>query len=165
MPLNPIPILFARMAGASLLLWVWSAPRAVWVGFGVFCALVFCLIAFTAYGSDQEMTDRPRAALQALDKATARTHAFTIDIGTTVQIGTLFIRVPACRVAPPMAERPEAAAFVQAWEEPPPTGEPRWVFSGWMFASSPAVSAMDHPVYDVWVTGCPDAQADAPPSD
>ncbi len=104
------------------------------------------------------MTDRPRAALQALDKATARTHAFTIDVGTTVQIGTLFIRVPACRVAPPMAERPEAAAFVQAWEEPPPTGEPRWVFSGWMFASSPAVSAMDHPVYDVWVTGCPEAE-------
>jgi len=111
------------------------------------------------------MTDRPRAALQALDKATARTHAFTIDVGTTVQIGTLFIRVPACRVAPPMAERPEAAAFVQAWEEPPPTGEPRWVFSGWMFASSPAVSAMDHPVYDVWVTGCPETQEDAPASD
>jgi hypothetical protein len=159
MPLSPVHVMIARMIGSCALLWAWSAPRAVWVGFSVFCVLAICFFVLTARGESQEMTDRPRARLQALDKATARTAAFTMDVGQTVQMGSIFIRVTACRAAPELAE-PESAAFVQVWEEEPPEFRPSWVFSGWMFASSPAVSAMDHAVYDVWVVSCLPAGAE-----
>ena len=95
----------------------------------------------------------PAVRLQALDKITARTLVFNMDIGTTVQMGQLFIRAAACRSASPLDEQ-ESAAFVQVWETPKELQEPDWVFSGWMLASSPALSAMDHPVYDVWVVEC-----------
>lgn len=51
-------------------------------------------------------------------------------------------------------EKPESAAFLQIWEKKPADEKPKWVFSGWMFASNPSLSAMDHPVYDVWVINC-----------
>lgn len=100
-----------------------------------------------------EMEDYPSVKLQGLDKSTARTTTFEAKVGSTITYGPLFIRIQACRKAPPI-ETPESAAFLQIWEVPPETGKSEWVFSGWMFASSPALSAMDHPVYDVWVLDC-----------
>lgn len=99
------------------------------------------------------MEDYPSVKLQGLDKSTARTTTFEAKVGSTITYGPLFIRVQSCRKAPPI-EKPESAAFVQIWEVPPETGKSEWVFSGWMFASSPALSAMDHPVYDIWVLDC-----------
>ncbi len=97
--------------------------------------------------------DYPSVRLQSLDKVTARTMTFQARVGATVKFGPLYIKTRACR-KPPVAEKPEAAAFLQIWEDNVKTGEPHWVFSGWMFASSPALSAMDHPIYDVWVLDC-----------
>lgn len=97
--------------------------------------------------------DYPTVRLQSLDKVTARTMTFQARVGATVKFGPLYIKTRACR-KPPIAEKPEAAAFLQIWEDNAKTGEPHWVFSGWMFASSPALSAMDHPIYDVWVLDC-----------
>ncbi|MEM6780617.1 MAG: DUF2155 domain-containing protein [Pseudomonadota bacterium] len=99
------------------------------------------------------MQDFPVVKMQSLDKVTARTETFEAKVGTTIQFGPLYIRVQACRKSDPIDE-PESAAFIQVWEVPPETGKSEWVFSGWMFASSPALSAMDHPVYDVWVLDC-----------
>ncbi len=96
--------------------------------------------------------DQRFAVLQALDKITARVMRLEVEVGHTVPFGTLAITVDACRIAPP-EETPENAAFVVAVDQPP-NGEPRTVFSGWMFSSSPALSAMDHPVYDIWVVRC-----------
>ncbi len=67
------------------------------------------------------------------------------------------ITVRSCRVAPP-EETPEAASYIDV-SEVKPGGNGAKVFNGWMFASSPALSAMEHPVYDVWVTGCKDAES------
>ncbi len=104
-----------------------------------------------------EMEDMPIAVLRSLDKVTARTSTFEIPIDKTVTFGgSLFIRVKACREAPPIAT-PESAAFLQIWEHRPDDVKSRWVFSGWMFASSPSLSAMDHPVFDVWVIDCKNA--------
>lgn len=99
--------------------------------------------------------DLPFVRLRSLDKVTARTMTFEIPVGKTVRFGQLYIKVQACRKAPPL-DPPESAAFLQIWE---PTDEEKpdpseWVFSGWMFASSPALSSMDHPIYDVWVIDC-----------
>ncbi len=112
-------------------------------------AFIFTNVA-TAHA---EMEDYPSIKLQALDKSTARTITFEAEVGSTIEYGRLFIKIQACRKAPAL-ETPESAAFIQVWEVPPESKKSDWVFSGWMYASSPALSAMDHPVYDVWVLDC-----------
>lgn len=92
------------------------------------------------------------AVLQTLDKVTARVSTFDAPVGQTVRFGTLAIIARACDKRPP-EEQPESAAFLDIAEVRP--GEPTVsVFRGWMYASSPALSAMEHPVYDVWVLDC-----------
>lgn len=96
--------------------------------------------------------DQAYAVLRGLDKITARVMRLEVAVGETVDFGTLDIAVRACRSTTP-DEPPENAAFLQIDDEPP--GQtPSRVFSGWMFSSSPALSAMDHPVYDVWLVEC-----------
>jgi hypothetical protein len=98
------------------------------------------------------------ALLQGLDKVTARVSPLRAPIGVPTEFGTLEIVARACRGTPP-TEPPESAAFLEIRELPPasePDAPPTKLFSGWMFASSPAVSALEHPVYDVWVIGCED---------
>ncbi len=121
-----------------------------------FC-LATALAAFSALTpiapAHAVMEDYPSIKLQGLDKSVGRTVTFEAAVGSTIQYGPLFIKIHACRKAPPI-EKPESAAFLQIWEVPPGEQKSAWVFSGWMFASSPALSAMDHPVYDVWVLDC-----------
>lgn len=111
------------------------------------------------------MVDYPVVKLQSLEKTTARTSTFEANVGSTVKFGSLFIRVQACRKAPPI-EQPESAAFLQIWQVVKDTTTqeetPEWVFSGWMFASSPGLSSMDHPFYDVWVLDCLEAKTPQP---
>jgi hypothetical protein len=98
------------------------------------------------------MNDMQVAELQALDKITARVSHLEIKVGDTATFGSLNIAVKACRKAP-AENTPESAVFLQIWEQKP--GEDsQWVYSGWMFASSPALAAMDHPVYDIWLVDC-----------
>ena len=92
------------------------------------------------------------AVLQALDKVTARISTFEAPVGDSVRFGTLHIIARACDKRPP-EETPESAAFLDISEIKP--GEPtEGIYRGWMFASSPALAAMEHPVYDVWVVDC-----------
>lgn len=93
----------------------------------------------------------PAALLQGLDKVTARVSTFEAPIGQTVKFGTLAIAALTCQKHPP-EESPEAAAFLKITEVRPEG--PEQVFSGWMFASSPALHPLQHPVYDVWVIDC-----------
>lgn len=101
--------------------------------------------------------DNEYAVLQALDKISARVSRIVTRVGEPATFGTLDISVRACRTRPP-EETPENAAFLQIVDNPPEEEE-TLAFSGWMFSSSPAVSALDHPVFDVWVVSC----ADQPP--
>jgi hypothetical protein len=104
------------------------------------------------------------AVLQGLDKVTARVSTIEAPIGTTVRFGTLEVIVRECDKRPP-EEPPETAAFVDIWEAR--SGEAAVsLFRGWMFASSPALSALEHPVYDIWVLDCAGGQlaGDEPPA-
>jgi hypothetical protein len=112
------------------------------------------LLSLQAY-AQETMTDHPIVKLQVLDKSTARTSTFEAKVGTTLEYGSIFIKIQACRKSAPL-EKPESAAFLQLWEVPINATKSEWIFSGWMFASSPALSAMDHAVYDVWVLDCLD---------
>lgn len=104
------------------------------------------------------------AVLQGLDKITARISTINVAVGQTVSFGSLQITLKACDKHPP-EETPESAAFLQVVEQK--QGEaPVTRFSGWMFASSPALSAMEHPVYDLWVLDCSGAmEPEAAPQD
>ena len=96
------------------------------------------------------------AILQGLDKITARISPIYATLGLPTYFGSLEIVIRACRETPP-TEVPESAVFMEIRELPPNADrerEPEMLFSGWMFASSPAVSALEHPVYDVWVVDC-----------
>ena len=99
------------------------------------------------------------AVLQALDKVTARVSTIDAPVGEIVTFGTMEIVARNCDKRPP-EETPESAAFVDIWEVRP--GEAAVsIFRGWMFASSPALSAMEHPVYDVWVLDCRNSSVNA----
>lgn len=117
-------------------------------------------VAQTATG--REMEARPIALLQSLDKGTARTATFEVPVGEARRVGTLTVRVRACRESLPI-DPPESAAFLEIWDMRP-NESAVGVFSGWMFASSPALSALEHPTYDVWVVECRNPATSAPPS-
>ncbi|MCG8493890.1 MAG: DUF2155 domain-containing protein [Sneathiellales bacterium] len=90
--------------------------------------------------------------LRALDKVTARTQDLTVPIDGSVKYGTLEITPRKCLKRPP-EETPETSTFLEI-REMKPEEETLLLFSGWMFASSPALNALEHPVYDVWVIDC-----------
>ena len=121
------------------------------------------LISATAFGagvivillgmvSPGEAAPHGTAVLRGLDKVTARVSTIQAPIGLTVRFGTLEVIVRHCDKRPP-EEPPESAAFMDIWEIR--SGEAAIsLYRGWMFASSPALSALEHPVYDIWVLDC-----------
>ena len=115
-----------------------------------------------------------RAVFSGLDKITGRIISFDAAIGETVQFGALQVTARACYTRPP-TEATNTDAFVEV-DEVTLQGEIKRIFTGWMFASSPGLHAVEHPVYDVWLTDCaspapgsvaqsipPPAPAGAPP--
>ncbi len=96
--------------------------------------------------------ERKIAELRGLDKVTARISTIEAVIDQPVRFGALEIVVRSCNKRPP-EEPPEVGAFLEITERRPGS-DPTKVFSGWMFASSPALNALENPVYDVWVIDC-----------
>ncbi len=115
---------------------------------------VAAALAFLAVVPAMAQTPAPRdiAVLRGLDKITGVISTFDVPLERSVRFGTIEIVVRACRKRPP-EEPPESAAFVEI-RDVRPSVESRALFAGWMFASSPALSALEHAVYDVWVIDC-----------
>lgn len=90
--------------------------------------------------------------LRGLDKITGRPTNISAPIGKQVTFATLTITARFCYSTPP-SETPETAAFVQV-EDRRPDQPARKIFSGWMYASSPGLNGVEHPLYDVWVISC-----------
>ena len=106
----------------------------------------------TAASADGPVRPHLVAVLRGLDKITARAETLRLPMGEPVTYGTLRLTARACLTTPP-TETPESAVFLEIEEvEPGRAAEPR--FTGWMFASSPSLSALEHPVYDVWLVEC-----------
>lgn len=98
------------------------------------------------------LADTNIAILQGLDKVTARISKIDAVINQPIRFGTLLLTVRACQKAPP-EETPEVSIFVEVSDIKQGVS-PVVIFTGWMFASSPALSALEHPVYDVWAFDC-----------
>jgi hypothetical protein len=108
----------------------------------------------------------PQAVFSGLDKITGRIISFDVAINETVQFGALQVTPRVCYSRPP-TETPNTDSFVEV-DEVTLQGEIKRIFDGWMFAASPGLHAVEHPVYDVWLTDCKGgqpavAEAPAPP--
>jgi hypothetical protein len=112
----------------------------------------------------QKITNK-QAVFSGLDKITGRIISFDVDIDETVQFGALRVRPRVCYTRP-ATENANTDAFVEV-EEITLQGEVKKIFSGWMFAASPGLHGVEHPIYDVWLVDCkgPDTTIaqDAPP--
>jgi hypothetical protein len=94
----------------------------------------------------------PTAVFSGLDKITGRIITFDAAIDETVQFGALQVTPRACYTRPP-TEIQNTTAFVEV-DEITLAGDIKRIFTGWMFASSPGLNAIEHPIYDVWITDC-----------
>ena len=112
-------------------------------------AAALCLAPGQAFA---DKIKHPTAVFAGLDKITGRIIAFDVAIDETVQFGTLQITPRACYTRPP-TEAPLTLGFAEV-DEVTTTNEFKRIFSGWMFAASPGLHGVEHPVYDVWVTDC-----------
>lgn len=96
--------------------------------------------------------ENPIAVFAALDKVTGRISPLEIPIGVSVEFGALTVTPRVCNTRPP-TEPPLTSAFVEI-DETKLSGEKLRIFTGWMFAESPGLHAVEHPVFDVWLTNC-----------
>ncbi len=99
-----------------------------------------------------EPISNPIAVFSGLDKITAVIRTFEVPVDTTVLFGTLEVTPRICNTRPPI-ETPKTTAFVDV-KERRHGNKPKRIFSGWMFADSPGLSGVEHPVYDVWLIDC-----------
>ena len=122
-------------------------------------------LALAATAAAQETARAAGAVLRGLDKVAGTSTDLTVRAGETAAFGSLAITVAECRYP---ADNPASDAYVNLDIYDTAGG---LLFGGWMIASSPALSALDHPRYDVWVLGCtlpetaPDAASDDTSSD
>jgi hypothetical protein len=107
-----------------------------------------------------ETISNPIAAFSGLDKITGRITSFDVYIDETVQFGALQLTPRACYTRPP-TETQRTSVFLEVDQVSLKGGTQR-VFTGWMFADSPALNAIDHPVYDIWLVDCKQ-QSNIPP--
>ncbi len=123
-------------------------------------AAVGCMVmALPALAQTYEPYDT--VVLGGMDKVAARFSSFEVPVGEAAQFGTLEVIPRSCQKTPP-EETPESAAFLEIDDLKDETRQR--IFNGWMFASSPGISALEHPVYDIWVLDCvssvPEVEAD-----
>ncbi|WP_375309249.1 DUF2155 domain-containing protein [Bradyrhizobium sp. A5] len=112
---------------------------------------------------DEVVTEPPaqkivnkKATFSGLDKITGRIINFDEDIGETVQFGALRVKTNACYTRP-ATEAANTDAFVEV-DEITLQGEVKRIFSGWMYAASPGLHGVEHPIYDIWLTDCKEPQ-------
>ena len=123
-------------------------------------ALAIMLAAMAQAHAEAERMSNPIAVFAGLDKITGVTTSFEIPIGEERRFGGVIVRPEVCYTRP-VTEQPKTTSFVRVDQvEMDNTRKP--IFSGWMFAESPGLNAMEHATYDVWLTGCRDPNAPPP---
>ena len=119
------------------------------------------LLSMTTAADAARITN-PVAVFSGIDKITGRITTFDVYIGETVQFGALQVTPRVC-YSRDETEAPKTDTFVEV-DEITLDRKIRRIFTGWMFADSPGLNAVEHPVYDVWLNSCK-AKSDLPPPD
>jgi hypothetical protein len=120
--------------------------RLAWIGLLTIASVV------VAAPAKAQRIENQVAIFAALDKVTARIQKLEVKLGETQKFGALKITPRTCYSRPP-TEPPKTTTFVEV-DEIDIDGKQKRLFSGWMFAESPGLNAVEHPVYDVWLTEC-----------
>lgn len=115
-------------------------------------ALAVLLLAGSAAPALAQAIENPVAVFSGLDKITGRIITFETAIDETVQFGSLQLTARVCHTRPP-TESPNTTSFIEVDELSLDNRLSR-VFSGWIFANSPGLNAVEHPVYDIWLIDC-----------
>ena len=110
---------------------------------------LFLSVALFSFMAQADITT-DTVTLRTMDKITGRVQKVNLAIGEQKKVGSLTVFVEKCLKKPP-EETPENAAFLTIMDE---DSSEKPVFHGWMFSSNPALSSMEHPVYDIWVVEC-----------
>ena len=124
---------------------------------------VFAIVAsaLAAGSASAERINNPVAVFAGIDKITGRITTFDVYIDETVQYGALQVMPKVC-YSRDESEAQKIDAFVEV-DEITLDRKIRRIFTGWMFADSPGLNAVEHPIYDVWLTGCkPQSEVPAP---
>jgi hypothetical protein len=122
------------------------------MGLGAASIGLVCAPAHAQRASTDNRIENQVAVFAALDKVTARISKLEIPLGETVRFGALTVTPRICYTRSPL-EPPKTTTFVDVTEKQL-DGKERKIFGGWMFAESPGLNAVEHPVYDVWLTDC-----------
>ena len=126
--------------------------------------LLAAMLAATAsqvcFAQEASGIKNPVAEFSGLDKITGRIITFDVYIDETVQFGALQVTPRVCYTRP-STETPRTSSFVEV-DEITLDRKIRRIFTGWMFADSPGLNAVEHPVYDVWLKSCKE-KSDVPP--
>mgnify|MGYP001475513262 FL=1 len=115
----------------------------------LFIALIFLSISKIVFAS--QWIEGNRLVIQGLDKITARIKTFEVDVSQTYKFGVLDIFVERCVFSKPIF-KPESLAYIRIKDNSDRLSEVK--FKGWMFASSPALNALENPVYDISILAC-----------
>ena len=136
--------------------------RLVRLGRSALCLSIatFALgLSFANSGAQEKITNRV-AVFSGIDKITGRTHEFDVYVNETVQFGALQVTPRVC-YSRPTTEAPKTTSFIEV-DEITLDSKIRRIFTGWMFADSPGLNAIEHPVYDIWLKDCK-MESDVPP--
>ena len=125
-------------------------------------AALLAVGALTASSALAERITNPVAEFTGIDKITGRIITFDVYVNETVQFGALQVTPRVC-YSRPQTEEPKTDSFVEV-DEITLDRKIRRIFTGWMFAESPGLNAVEHAVYDVWLKGCKQ-KSDVPPPD
>lgn len=115
----------------------------------IIISIFFYFFSFNLYSAN---TDGYAVTLGALDKITAKFSEFDINVGESLKFGSLNIKIYECQKRPP-EEIPENFILLEINDEIN-INNPITVFSGWMLSSSPSLSPLEHPTYDIWAKDC-----------
>jgi hypothetical protein len=115
-------------------------------------ALATCGALLSSGAAVAERIKNPVAIFNGLDKITGKTIAFQVNVDETVQFGALQVTPRVC-YSRSATENPQTTAFIEV-DELTLQKETKRIFTGWMFAASPGLHAVEHPVYDIWLTNC-----------
>jgi len=124
-------------------------------------ALIAAMVGLLDVPAHAQRVENAIAVFAALDKVTAAVKQLTVQLNQTGEFRTLKITPRACYTRAP-TEPPRTSTFVEI-DEIMFDGKPKRIFSGWMFAESPGLNPLLHPVFDVWLTSCSQPQRAAPP--
>ena len=117
----------------------------------IYLIFVIIFVLFPKIAFSSQWIEGNKLVIQGLDKITARIQTFEVDVGKTYKFGVLDIFVERCVFSKPIF-KPESLAFIKIKDNSDRLSEVK--FSGWMFASSPALNALENPVYDVSILDC-----------